>query len=126
MGQERDEMVEKELLPKGYSTLLRDIKERIRSAQYAALKAVNKEMIALYWDIGQMIVERQKGDTWGKAVVEKLAADLREEFPAIQGFSSRNIWYMRKFYSTYTGNKILQPLVAEIAWTQRGGISDSQ
>jgi hypothetical protein len=58
LGQERNRIVEKYLLPRGYSTLLRDIKERIRSAQYAALKTVNREMIALYWDIGQIIVER--------------------------------------------------------------------
>ncbi len=60
----------------------------------------------------------------GKAVVERLAADLREEFPGRQGFSARNIWYMRKFYLTYTGNIILQPLVAEIAWTHNLTVLD--
>jgi hypothetical protein len=51
------------LIPKDYATLLGEIKQRIRAAQYEALKAVNKEMISLYWDIGRMIVERQQGDT---------------------------------------------------------------
>ncbi len=60
----------------GYGALLGEIKQRIRAAQYEALKAVNKEQIALYWDIGRMIGERQKGSTWGKAVVQRLAADL--------------------------------------------------
>ena len=64
-----------------YVTLLGAIKERIRSAQYEALRAVNKEMISLYWDIGKMIVERQKGKTWGKGIVENLAKDLQVEFP---------------------------------------------
>jgi hypothetical protein len=56
------------VLSSDYTTLLGDIKQRIRSAQYEALKAVNKELISLYWDIGAMIVERQKGETWGSPV----------------------------------------------------------
>ena len=101
-----------------YKILLGDIKERIRSAQYEALKAVNKELITLYWDIGRMIVERQKSEGWGKSVVQSLSDDLQKDFPGIQGFSPRNIWYMRDFYSTYSGKPKLQPLVAEISWTK--------
>lgn len=101
-----------------YQKLLVDIKERIRSAQYEALKAVNKEMISLYWDIGKMIMERQKGNTWGKAVVERLAKDLQSEFSGMQGFSTQNLWYMRQFFQAYSGNEKLQPLVGEISWTK--------
>jgi len=100
-----------------YQSLLTDIKQRIYSAQYEALKAVNQELISLYWDIGKMIVERQKGDTWGRSVVEKLASDLQAEFPGIGGFSVRNIWYMRSFYHEYAQNEKLQPMIAEIGWT---------
>jgi hypothetical protein len=71
----------------GYGNLLGEIKQRIRSAQYKALRAVNRELIALYWDIGRMIVERQKLQGWGKSVVERLAADLQAEFPGVRGFS---------------------------------------
>ncbi len=106
-----------ELIPTDYSVLLGDIKRRIRAAQYEALKAVNKELIALYWDIGRMIVERQRAEAWGKSVVERLAQDLQAEFPGVGGFSARNIWYMRNFYLTYSGNEKLQPMVAEIGWT---------
>jgi len=106
-----------DLIPKDYAVLLSDIKQRIRSAQYNALKTVNKEMIFLYWDIGGIIVERQKGNTWGKSVVELLAKDLQVEFPGMQGFSSRNIWRMRSFYLIYEGNPKLPPLVAEIGWS---------
>lgn len=108
----------KAVLPERYQELLQDIKDRVRSAQYEALKAVNKELIALYWDIGRMIVERQKGDTWGKAVVERLAEDLRDEFPGMQGFSAQNLWYMRQFYSEYSCKPNLQPLVGEISWSK--------
>ena len=100
-----------------YAKLLGEIKERIRTAQYEALKAVNKELIALYWDIGKAIIERQKGKSWGKSVVERLAADLQQEFPGIGGFSARNIWRMREFFLTYWENEKLSPMVAEIGWT---------
>ena len=62
----------------GYGTLLTELKTRIHTAQYAALRAVNKELIALYRDIGKLIEERQTTEGWGKAVVERLSADLRE------------------------------------------------
>lgn len=104
-------------LPENYPSFLMEIKERIRSAQYAALKAVNQELIGLYWDIGRMIVERQTGDTWGKAVVEQLSQDLQQEFPGLKGFSVQNLWYMRQLFCEYQGNEKLQPLVGEIGWT---------
>jgi predicted nuclease of restriction endonuclease-like (RecB) superfamily len=106
------------LIPDDYVTLLADVKERVRSAQYAALKAVNKELINLYWDIGRMIVERQKGKTWGKSVVEQLAKDLQTEFPGVGGFSAQNLWRMKQFFEAYTGNKKLSPMVREISWTK--------
>lgn len=101
-----------------YSSFLIEVKERIRSAQYEAMKAVNKEMISLYWDIGKQITSKQEQLGWGKSVVETLSKDLQEEFPGLQGFGTRNIWYMYQFYSEYQDNTILQPLVAEISWTK--------
>ncbi len=106
-----------DLIPNDYIKLLAEIQERIRTAQYDALRAVNKELIALYWDIGQMIVTRQQGETWGKSVVQRLAADLKSEFPGISGFSAQNLWRMRQFYETYAGSEKLSPLVREIGWT---------
>ena len=103
--------------PQDYPRLLTEIKERIRSAQYEALKAVNKELVGLYWDIGRMIVERQDVEGWGKAVVEQLAADLRTEFPGVGGFSSSNLWRMKAFFEAYTGLEKLAPLVREIGWS---------
>ena len=74
--------LKKPILPHDYTSFLVEVKERIRSAQYDALRAVNKELVGLYWDIGKMIVTRQQSDkTWGKSVVEQLSADLRTEFP---------------------------------------------
>ncbi|MFA6636782.1 MAG: PDDEXK nuclease domain-containing protein [Candidatus Omnitrophota bacterium] len=102
---------------KEYGDFLREVKERIRSAQYEALKKVNKELIHLYWDIGKMIVEQQKKRGWGKAIVQNIAQDLQKEFIGISGFSSQNLWYMRQFYLEYSNDKKLQPLVGEIGWS---------
>jgi len=103
--------------PQDYPRLLTEIKERIRSAQYEALKAVNKELVGLYWDIGRMIVERQVVEGWGKAVVKQLATDLQTEFPGVGGFSASNLWRMKAFFEAYTGHEKLAPLVREIAWS---------
>jgi predicted nuclease of restriction endonuclease-like (RecB) superfamily len=100
-----------------YFKLLKDVKNRIRAAQYEALKAVNHELIGLYWDIGKMIVLRQARNKWGKAVVETLSRDLRTEFPEIRGFSPSGLWRMRNFYVTYAKNEKLAPLVREIGWS---------
>ncbi len=108
----------------GYGELLGEIKTRIRTAQYEALKAVNKELIGLYWNIGKLIVEKQQGETWGRSVVEKLAADVRQEFPGISGFSGRSMWYMRDFYLAYHSSQKLPPLVAEIGWSHNRTILD--
>lgn len=107
----------KKIVQANYTVFLGEIKARIRRAQYDALKAVNKELIALYWDIGKMIVERQEKEGWGKSIVENLAADLQKEFPGVQGYSRDNLWRMRKFYLQYSDNQKLAPMVQEIGWT---------
>lgn len=104
-------------LPENYPSFLLEIKERIRTAQYSALKTVNRELVGLYWDIGRMIVERQAVDSWGKSIVQQLVGDLQKEFPGIAGFSQRNVFYMREFYLTYKDSDKLQPLAAQIGWT---------
>ena len=104
-------------VPADYGALLVAVKKRVRAAQYQALKAVNKELVGLYWDIGRMIVERQEDAQHGAAIAEHLAEDLRQEFPGVGGFSRRNIFYMREFYQAYRGQPKVQPLVAQIGWT---------
>jgi len=105
------------LEPTTYSQFLGDIKNRIRSAQYAALKAVNKEQIQLNWDIGKSIVEKQELLGWGKSVVEQLSKDLQAEFSGQSGWSERNLWRMRQFYLTYRSNEILTQFVSELGWS---------
>ena len=97
--------------------LLSQVKSRIRAAQYAALKTVNRELIGMYWDIGSLIVARQENVRWGKAVVEKMASDLQTEFPGTGGFSASNLWRMKAFYEEYRSSTKLAPLVREIGWS---------
>ena len=106
------------LLPNGYAALLAAVKARVRAAQYDALRAVNRELVGLYWDIGQMIVERQTDAAHGAAIAQQLAADLRMEFPGVNGYSRRNVFYMREFFLAYRDQPKVQPLVAQIGWTQ--------
>ncbi len=103
--------------PATYASTFAEIRERIRKAQYAALRAVNKELVSLYWDIGLIIVERQAAEGWGKAIVQQLAGDLQSEFPGIGGFSASNLWRMKAFYEAYRTSEKLAPLVREIAWS---------
>ncbi|MBT3255929.1 MAG: hypothetical protein HN366_05645 [Deltaproteobacteria bacterium] len=110
-------MAEKTPTPSDYKSALEAIKKRVRSAQYDALKAVNPELITLYWDIGDIIVIRQKSAAWGRSVVVQVAADLQQEFPGISGFSASNLWRMRGFYKTYVEDEKLAPMVREIGWT---------
>lgn len=84
-----------------YTTLVTAIKQRIVSARISAARAVSRELIGLYWDIGQMIVEKQQESGWGKAAVETLSHDLQREFPAVTGFSPQNLWFMRQMYAEY-------------------------
>ncbi len=101
-----------------YVDFVVSVKQRILQSQYEALKSVNKELIALYWDIGKSIVEKQDEFGWGKSVVKNLAGDLQQEFTGIKGFSVQNLWNMRSFYLEYSKKQKLQPLVREISWTK--------
>jgi len=101
-----------------YSYFLSNIKQNIRNHQLQAMRAVNKELLALYWEIGKSIQEKQASLGWGKSVVQTLAKDLQTEFPGRNGFSSQNLWLMRQFYNEYATNEKLQPLVREISWSK--------
>jgi len=100
-----------------YSDFIVSVKQRILQSQYEALKAVNKELIALYWDIGKSIVEKQNEFGWGKSIVKNLSSELQKEFVGIKGFSERNLWNMRTFHMEYKDDPKLQALTAQIGWT---------
>jgi predicted nuclease of restriction endonuclease-like (RecB) superfamily len=112
-----DEIAMSTIEPMRYTALLGELKQRIRAAQYEALRAVNEQLVGLYWDIGRLIITQQQGDSWGRSIVEQLARDLQAEFPGLGGFSAANLWRMRRFYESYAKNEKLAPLVREIGWS---------
>lgn len=103
---------------KEYGDFLVLVKNRIRQAQYQALRAANQQLLALCWDLGESIHRKQETLGWGRSVVETLARDLQAEFPGQHGFSATNLWLMRQFYEEYQNQPNLQPLVGEISWTK--------
>jgi predicted nuclease of restriction endonuclease-like (RecB) superfamily len=101
---------------KNYQDLLSLLKGRIRTAQVRAASAVNQELVLLYWGIGKEILTRQKTEGWGAKVIDQLAKDLRQSFPAMQGFSPRNLKYMRALAEAWPDEAIVQQAVAQLPW----------
>jgi predicted nuclease of restriction endonuclease-like (RecB) superfamily len=97
-----------------YTSFLTEVKGRIQTARLQAGRAVNRELVMLYWDIGRGIVEKQKNVGWGDAVVERFAADLREEFPDMTSFSADNVWRMRQLYTVHSTPGFLEQADQEL------------
>ncbi|MFC1483002.1 YhcG family protein [Candidatus Margulisiibacteriota bacterium] len=100
---------------KEYSNLLKNIKTKIKEAQIKTSYTVNRELINLYWNIGKLIVERQKKYGWGKSIVEKLSKDLTKQKHG-KGFSTANVWFMRQLYLEYNKKPNLLQLVRDLPW----------
>jgi hypothetical protein len=98
-----------------YTAFLAEVKGRIHSARLNAGRAVNRELVLLYWDIGRGIVEKQESLGWGDGIVETLANDLQRAFPEMRGFAPRSLWNMRRFFLAYSSPGILPQLVAELS-----------
>jgi predicted nuclease of restriction endonuclease-like (RecB) superfamily len=93
--------VSESTVPSDYSDFFNSLKSRIQTAQLQAAASVNLELTSLYWDIGQRLLKKTKEEGWGSKVVERLAADLANTFPAVAGFSKRNLELMRQFAESY-------------------------
>ncbi|MEH6387158.1 MAG: PDDEXK nuclease domain-containing protein [Pseudomonas profundi] len=102
--------------PEGYGNWLADLKDRIHAAQQRATLAVNRELVQLYWQIGNDILTRQAEQGWGAKVIERLAHDLRTAFPDMKGFSRANLMYMRAFAEAWPDAAIVQQAVGQLPW----------
>lgn len=100
-------------LDKDYSLILHDLKEKIRQTRLRAAFTVNAQLLQLYWEIGNTILERKKMEGWGTKIIGRLANDLRAEFPDMKGLSQRNFEYMQTFAHAWPHFPFPQPLVAE-------------
>ena len=100
-----------------YKEWFRELKQRIRQSQIRAAVRVNTTLLELYWDLGADIVSKQIESVWGSGIIKQLSDDLRMEFPDMQGFSTTNLWYIKKWYLFYSqsGEKLPQ-VVGEIPW----------
>lgn len=103
---------------KEYLELFSDIKRKIKESQLKASQSVNRFVIGLNWEIGRSIVMKQATEKWGSNVIETLSKDLQKDFPAMKGFSARNIWRMRAFYLAYPGENSLPQAALEVPWGQ--------
>ncbi len=102
--------------PSGYAIWLSELKGRIHHAQQRATRAVNQELVLLYWQIGRDLAERQQREGWGAKVIDRLAHDLRAAFPDQQGFSPRNLKYMKAFADAWPEEGIVQGVLAQLPW----------
>ena len=90
----------------------------IKSSRQKAIRDVNTTLIELYWNIGKYIHNRVVSAQWGQSIIEDLALYLQSHHPEMKGFSGSNLWRMRQFFSLYSQNEFLAPLVREIGWSQ--------
>lgn len=99
-----------------YHSLFLELKSKIHQSQIRAALAVNKELVLLYWQIGNSILIKQEKEGWGSKIIEQLAKDLKSEFPLMKGFSVRNLKYMRSFAENYRDLEFVQVVLAQITW----------
>jgi len=106
----------KELLPQNH-TDYGEIISIIERARENAFRAVNRELISMYWEIGNYVSDRVKNDGWGRSVVKDFSQFIQSHYLGIRGFSPQNIWRMKQFYETYSDNEKLSTLSREISWS---------
>lgn len=101
-------------LPADYPRFLSQLTARIRETQVRAALAVNAALVGLYWQLGHEILGQQDAQGWGAKVIDRLAQDLRREFPELTGLSPRNLKYMRAFAKAWPDAEFVQRVVAQI------------
>jgi len=89
----------------------------IDNARESAFRAVNRELVKMYWDIGEYVSRRVSESGWGKSVVKDFSDFIQSRYIGISGFSASNIWRMKQFFETYNGNKKLATLSRELTWS---------
>ena len=103
-------------MPADYAVWLAEIKGRIQGERLRLVLASNSVMVLLYWDIGKRILQKQAEQGYGTKVIDRLAADLRQAFPDMKGFSPRNLKYMRAFASAWPKHEVVQASLAQVTW----------
>ena len=94
-----------------------DIIQLIKQSRTNAIRAVNAELINLYWKIGEHISTKLEKSEWGDSVVTELAKHIKKNEPDLKGFSDKNVWRMKQFYEAYKDFPKLSTLLREISWS---------
>jgi len=108
-----------------YRELIERLQRRIRESKGRAARALNTELVMLYWSIGRDILAEQQAGGWGDDVVGRIAEDLRVDTGSGRGFSRRNLFYMRRFAELWPDPEKVQPLAAQIGWTHHQVLIDA-
>jgi predicted nuclease of restriction endonuclease-like (RecB) superfamily len=103
-------------VPAGYGQLLDSLKQEVRTARLRAHRVVNTELLVLYWTIGKAILDQQAAEGWGTQVINRLADDLRAEFPDMRGLGRSNVHYMRALAMAWPRHAIVQHAVGQLPW----------
>ena len=103
-------------VPNGYRELLEELASRIARSQTRAALAVSRELVILYWSIGAEILLRQRAEGWGAKVIDRLGRDLQARFPGVEGFSPRNLKYMRSLAEAWPDPEVVPRRVALLPW----------
>ena len=94
-----------------------EITSLIAQVRARAYQAVNKELVSLYWHVGEYVHNKVTSNAWGKSIVKDLADYIQKSEPNVLGFSAQNIWRMKQFYETYSNNQKLATLSRELSWS---------
>ena len=100
-----------------YKDILSHIIAEVKSTRLTVAHRLNTSMMQMYWNIGKLLSAEGLEKGYGANVVNRLSADLKQEFPASTGFSPRNLWNMKQFYEFYSlANEKLQQAAAVLPW----------
>ena len=105
------------IVPENLESHFSEVSALILAARNKSIQNVNRELINLYWQVGEYIASKVRTSDWGKSIVQELAAYIREAHPSIKGFSDKNLWRMKQFYETYFSDEKLSALLRELSWT---------
>lgn len=114
----------REMMPADYADFISGLKARIRQERTKAVLAANATLVLMYWDIGNAILVKQQEAGWGAKIIDRMSHDLKEEFPDMNGFSPRNMKYMRKFAECWPDKEIVQRVAAQFPWRNNQALLD--
>ena len=97
-----------------YVQWIHEIKQRFRNSQIKAAVKVNSEQLLFNWQLGRDLVVRKAEEKWGTGIVNQVSLDLQDEFPEAKGFSARNLWFMKQWYSFYATNPEIKGLISDV------------